>query len=103
MAVPSVKLGVTVRPPETALSSVTVNVIWSPSLDDASAMVRAGGESSLRIVPVPVARVRSTPFRSSRAKVTVKVSSASTTSSSMVATVMVRVLTSKVIAVVFAV
>ena len=53
VAVPSVKLGVTVSPPDTALSSVTVNVIWSPSLADASAIVRAGVSSS-RIVPVAV-------------------------------------------------
>ena len=38
-AVTSSKLGVTVNPPDTALSRVTVNVIVSPSLADASATV----------------------------------------------------------------
>ena len=41
VAVPSVNEGVTVNPPATASSSVTVNVIESPSSADASAIVRA--------------------------------------------------------------
>ena len=48
---PSVKLGVTVKPPETALSSVTVKVIESPSLAEASAIVTAG------VAGVPLAGV----------------------------------------------
>ena len=41
-AVTSVKLGVTVSPPATASSSVTVKVIESPSPAEASAIVTAG-------------------------------------------------------------
>ena len=54
VAVTSVKPGVTVSPPDTALSSVTVNVSESPSLADASATVTVALPSSSVIVPVPV-------------------------------------------------
>ena len=49
VAVPSVKSGVTVKPPDTAWSSVTVKVIASPSAALASAIVTAGspGEGDL--------------------------------------------------------
>ena len=42
VAVPSVKLGVTVRPPDTARSSVTVKVSASPSVAEVSATVSVG-------------------------------------------------------------
>ena len=67
-----------------------MNVIPSPSLDDALAMVRAGTESSSRIVPVavPVVKKRSSCV-SETVRLTVKVSPASTTLSSVVGTVKV--------------
>ena len=49
---PSVKLGVTFRPPSTALSSVTVKVIESPSLAEASSTVTAALPSSSVMVSV---------------------------------------------------
>ncbi len=85
VAVPSVKLGVTVRPPDTALSSVTVNAIPSPSSAEASSMVNAGALSSLRIVPVAVSVVVIEAFVAVR--LTVNVSSGSNAASSVVATV----------------
>ena len=52
---PSVKEGVTVNPPWTALSRVTVNVIMSPSVAEASPMVTpALPSSSVSVTSVPV-------------------------------------------------
>ena len=105
VAVPSVKLGVTVKPPETALSRVTVKLIESPSLAEASAMVTAGS-SSLVIVPVAVSVASTAAEVSDTARPTVKVSSASSAVSSVVETVNVCVSPSvpvKVRAVVFSV
>ena len=87
MAVTSVKDGVTVRPPSTALSSVTVNVIASPSLAEASSIVTAALPSSFVIVPVAVSVAVTPAVVSDTARLTVKVSAASTTASSVVATV----------------
>ena len=89
VAVTSVKLGVTVSPPDTALSSVTVNVIESPSAAEASAIVRAGLSLS-RIVPVAVS-VTLTGVPSETLRLTVNVSAASLSSSSTVDTVKVCV------------
>ena len=87
-AVPSVKLGVTVRPPVTALSSVTVKVIASPSSAAASAIVTAAPSSS-RIVPVAISVVFTDVLEA--VKPTVNVSSGSRWESSVVATVKVCV------------
>ena len=85
MVVPSVKLGVTVNPPHTGLSSVTVNASGSPSSADAPSIVTAGAPSSSRIVPVAVraATVSEVPETD---RPTVKVSSGSMSASSVVAT-----------------
>ena len=84
----SVKLGVTVRPPEIALSSVTVNVIASPSLAEASAMVTsASAPSSLVIVPVAVSVAVTGAVVPDTAKLTVNVSWCSLSVSSVVETV----------------
>ena len=80
------KLGVTVSPPATALSSVTVKVRASPSAALVSAMVTAASApSSLVIVPVAVS-VAVTDV-SETLRPTVKVSSGSASVSSIVATV----------------
>ena len=79
------KRGVTVRPPATALSSVTVNVIKSPSSADASATVNAGAGSSLTIVPVAGVAVTASDVPETL-RLTVKVSSGSWTASSVVST-----------------
>ena len=63
------------------MSSVTVNVIPSPSSAEASAIVRVG-KSSLRIVPVAVSVAVTSSALVNR--VTVNVSSASTSESSVV-------------------
>ena len=105
VAVPSVKLGVTVKPPETALSRVTVKLIESPSLAEASAMVTAGW-SSLVIVPVAVSVAVTVAVAPDTARLTVKVSSGSTAVSSVVVTVKLWVspaVPAKVSAVVFSV
>ena len=105
VAVTSVKLGVTVSPPDTALSSVTVKVIESPSAALASAMVTAGS-SSLVIVPVAVSVASTVAEVSDTARLTVKVSSGSSAVSSVVETVNVCVspaLPAKVSAEVFSV
>ena len=88
VAVTSVKLGVTVRPPDTGLSRVTVNVMAPPSLPFASSIVTAGGLSSSTIVAVAedVATVSEVP---ETVRPTVKVSSDSRRVSSVVATVKV--------------
>ena len=83
MAVPSVKLGVTFRPPCTALSSVTVKVISLPSVALALLIVTAA-LSSLLMVPVPVSVAVMPDFEA--VKPTVKVSLASSTASSVVET-----------------
>ena len=88
--VPSVKLGVTVKPPTTALSTITVKVIESPSVADASPTVRVA-VSSLVIVPVAASVADMVITVSEMVRPTVKVSAASTTSSSVVATVKVFV------------
>ena len=91
-ALTSVNDGVTVRPPCTASDNVTVKVIPSPSSALASAMVTAA-LSSLLMVPVPVSvTVTVVPVGASdTARLTVKVSFASTTVSSVVSTVNVFV------------
>ena len=86
VAVPSVKVGVTVSPRGTALSSVSVNIIRSPSVAEASVTLTAGGPSSSRIVPVAVATCVPDAL-----SLMVKVSSSSSSSSSIVATVKVFV------------
>ena len=88
----SVKLGVTVSPPVTALSSVTVNVIWSPSLADASAIVTAASApSSSVIVPVASSVAVTVAVASDTARPTVNVSWCSLSVSSVVETVNVCV------------
>ena len=90
VAVPSVKLGATVSPPGTALSSVTMKVIESPSLADASAIVNAAASSSL-IVPVAMSVALTVSSVPETARLIVKVSSGSLAASSVVATVKVCV------------
>ena len=90
VAVPSVKLGVTVNPPDTALLSVSVKVSESPSLAEASAIVTAGPSSST-IVPVAVSVAATGSCAVETVRPTVKVSSASESVSSVVATVNVCV------------
>ena len=82
----SVKLGVTFRPPDTAFSSVTVNVIESPSLAEASSMVTAVLSSSLT-APVAVSVAVTAAVVSDTARPTVNVSFGSTSVSSVVVTV----------------
>ena len=65
VAVTSLKLGVTVKPPDTALSSLTVNAIESPSPADASEIVTSGGTAVTVIVNVSV----TTAFRPSSASI----------------------------------
>ena len=89
-AVPSVKLGVTVSPPCTALSRVTVKVIPEPSEALASPIVTSALSSSL-IVPVPVSVDVTPDGASETVRPTVKVSFASSTASSVVDTVKVSV------------
>ena len=67
------KLGVTFSPPDTALSSVTVKVIESPSLAEASAIVTAALSSSLT-VPVAVSVAVTVAVVPDTASPTVKVS-----------------------------
>ena len=84
----SVKLGVTVRPPDTALSSVTVKLNESPSLAETSAMVTAASApSSLVIVPVAVSVAVTVAVVPDTARPTVNVSWCSLSVSSVVATV----------------
>ena len=102
------KLGVTVRPPGTALSRVTVKEIASPSSALASAMVTvAGGAvSSLVIVPVAVEVAVTLWVVPETARPTVNVSFSSTSVSSVVDTLNVCVslaVPAKVRAVVFSV
>ena len=91
VAVPSVKPGVTFRPPATALSSVTVKEIASPSLAEASAIVTAALPSSLVMVPVAVSVAVTVTVVPETLRPTVNVSSVSTTASSVVDTVKLRV------------
>ena len=84
------KLGVTVSPPETAASSVTVKVIPSPSSADSSPIVTAGA-SSLLMVPVAVSLAVTGAEVLETLRLTVKVSFGSTSVSSVVATVKLRV------------
>ena len=84
------KEGVTVRPPDTALSSVTVKVIASPSLAEASAMVTAALSSSV-MVPLAVSVAVTVAVVPDTARPTVNVSFGSTSVSSVVATVKVCV------------
>ena len=91
----SVKLGVTVKPPCTALSSVTVKVMSPPSSALALLMVTVAlsvlFEASSLMVPVPVS-VDVTPEGASETlRPTVKVSLVSTTASCVVETVKVLV------------
>ena len=94
MAVPSVKLGVTVNPPCTALSSVTVKVMSLPSLALASLIVTVAlsalSPASL-MVPAPVSLAVTPLGASDTLSPTVKVSGCSNTSSSVVETVKVCV------------
>ena len=86
------KLGVTVNPPETAASSVTVKVIESPSAADPSAIATAGSApSSFVIVPVAVSVAVTGAEFPETARFTVNVSSGSASESSVVATVNVCV------------
>ena len=87
----SVKLGVTVNPPDTALSSVTVNVITPPSPTIESSIVTAGSLSSSRIFPVAVSVAVTVFDVPETVRPTVKVSSDSSSASSVVATVKVFV------------
>ena len=87
VAVPSVKVGVTVSPRGTALSSVSVNIIRSPSVAEASLTVTDGGPSLSTIVPVAVATCVPDVWSS----LTVKVSFSSSSLSPIVATVKVFV------------
>ena len=92
MAVTSVKPGVTVRPPDTALSSATVNVSESPSAALTSSIVTAGSApSSFVIVPVALSVADTSACVPERARPTVNTSSSSATASSVVATVKVCV------------
>ena len=105
---PSVNEGVTVRPPDTAASSVTVNVIASPSEALASAIVTAGtgAVSSLVMVPVAVDVAVTLWVVPETANPTVNVSSLSISESSVVETLKVCVSLAvpvKVSAVVFSV
>ena len=93
---PWVKLGVTVRPPDTAVSSVTVNAIPSPSAAEASAIVTAGVDAevrgagaspSWRIVPVAVSVCVTVSEVPETVRLTVNVSSGSWSVSSVVVTV----------------
>ena len=105
VAVPSLKLGVTVSPPDTALSSVTVKVRESPSAALSSAIVTAGVSSSV-IVPVDLSVAVTVVSVPETSRPTVNVSSSSTSPSSVVATVKVCVsplLPTKVMAAVFSV
>ena len=88
MAVTSLKLGLTVSPPDNALSSVTLKVRASPSSALASAIVTAGASSSV-MVPVAVSVGVTVVEVPETVKLTVKLSSASNNSSSVVATVKV--------------
>ena len=85
----SVKLGVTVKPPCTALSTVTTNEIAAPSVLDALPIDTVALPSSLVIVPVAVSLAVTVSVVPETAKPTVNVSPASTTSSSLVDTVKV--------------
>ena len=77
-------------PPVTALSSVTVKVITSPSSAEASSIVTAAASSSV-IVPRPVSVAVTLACVPDTVRPTVKVSSASESVSSVVATVKVCV------------
>ena len=85
VAVPSVKVGVTVRPPATALSKVTVKGMDLPSVALPPTMVRVA-LSSLLIVPVAVEVAVTLWVVPEILKPTVNVSSASISSSSLVET-----------------
>ena len=78
------KLGVTVRPPDTAWSSVTVNMRESPSAATTSAMVTAAASSS-KISPVASVAVTANDVPATL-RPTVKVSSDSLAASSLVCT-----------------
>ena len=97
VADPSRKLDVTVSPPETALSSVTVNVIGSPSAALASETVTAAAlappsfPSSSVMVPVAVSVAVTVWVVPDTARLTAKVSSFSSSVSSVVDTVRVFV------------
>ena len=80
------KPGVTFKPPDTALSSVTVKVMASPSLAEASAMVTAALSSSL-IVPVAVSVAVTDAVVPETLRPSVNVSFGSTPVSSVVVTV----------------
>ena len=89
-ALTSVKDGVTLSPPCTALSSVTVKVIFSPS-DAFASFTLTAALSSLSMVPVPVSVAVTLSDVPETVRPTVKVSSASSTASSVVETVKVWV------------
>ena len=89
MAVP-LKLGVTFKPPCTSLSSVTVKVMLSPS-GIVVLLTFTVAVSSLLIVPVPVSLSVTPGGALDTLKLTVNVSSDSTTPSFVVATVKVWV------------
>ena len=91
----SVKPGVTVNPPCTALLRVTVKVIASPSFALASVMATVSlpvaPPSSSMIVPVAGLPAVTPAGASDRLRLTVKVSSVSPAASSVVSTVKVCV------------
>ena len=80
------KLGVTFSPPDTAFDNVTVKLIESPSLAEASPIVTAELSSSL-IVPVAVSVAVTVAVVPDTARPMVKVSFGSTSVSSVVDTV----------------
>ena len=94
VAVPSVKLGVTVSPPCTAWFKVTVKVRASPSTALTFAIVTVAlppvrPPSSSVMVPVAGSPAVTPEGAFDTLRLTAKVSSSSTTASSMVATVKV--------------
>ena len=89
---PLLRLGVTVRPPDTALSSVTVKVIESPSSALASSIVTAAkSPSSFVMVPFAVSVAPTAACVPETARLTMKLSLRSASVSSIVATVKVCV------------
>ena len=91
VAVTSVKLGVTVNPPDTALSSLTVKVICSPSKATASSIVTSGAAPSSVMVPVAVSVAVTVPAAPETLRPTVNVLFELSFVSSVVATVKVFV------------
>ena len=88
VAVPSAELTSTVKPPSTALSKVTLTVMFPASSSPLTSAIVTVAESSLVIVPIPVAsNMFEIPVAPER--VMVKVSSTSTVASPLTVTSMV--------------